>query len=177
MKFLFDLLPVILFFVAYKFANIFVATGVVIAATIAQVAFMWFKYRKVEPMLWVSLALVIIFGGATLVLHDENFIKLKLTIFYWLFAAVLLGASVFMGKNLIRALLASQAQLELPDPVWQLLNQMWIGFFIFMGALNLFIARTFSTDVWVDFKLFGSFGLLIVFLIVQGVIISKHSKD
>lgn len=177
MKFLLDLLPVILFFIAYKFANIFVATGVVIAATIAQVGVMWFKYRKVEPMLWVSLALVIIFGGATLVLHDENFIKLKLTIFYWLFAAVLFGASVFMGKNLIRALLASQAQLELPDPVWQTLNQMWIGFFAFMGGLNLFIARTFSTDVWVDFKLFGSFGLLIVFLIVQGVIISKHTKE
>lgn len=176
-KFLFDLFPVILFFVAYKAADIYVATAVVIAATFAQIAWVWFRHRRVEKMLWVSLGLVVVFGGATLLLHDENFIKLKLTIFYWVFAAVLLGASLFMGKNLIRSLLTSQGKFEMPDQVWRLLNNMWIAFFVFMGGLNLFIAQNYSTDVWVNFKLFGSFGLMIVFLVAQGFIIAKYIKE
>lgn len=176
-KLLFDLLPVILFFIAYKVADIYVATAVVMAATLGQIVFTWIKHRKVDTMLWVSLGLVLVFGGATLVLHDENFIKLKLTIFYWLFAVVLLGAHLFMGKNLIRTLLTAQAELNMPDPVWRLLNMMWIGFFAFMGGLNLFIAKSFSTDIWVDFKLFGSFGLMIVFLVAQGFIIAKYMKE
>jgi intracellular septation protein len=176
-KLLFDLFPVILFFIAYKVADIYVATAVVIAATFAQIAYMWIKHRKVEKMLWVSLGLVVVFGGATLLLHDENFIKLKLTIFYWVFAAVLLGASVFMGKNLIRSLLTSQGKLEMPERVWRLLNHLWIGFFTAMGGLNLFIAQNYSTDVWVNFKLFGSLGLMLVFLIAQGFIIAKYIKE
>ncbi|MDE2598112.1 MAG: septation protein A [Rhodocyclaceae bacterium] len=177
MKLLFDLLPVILFFIAYKLADIYVATAVVIVATCAQIAFVWFKHRKVDKMLWVSLGLVVVFGGATLILHDENFIKLKLTIFYWLFAAILLGASAFMGKNLIRSLLTAQTELNMPDRVWRMLNLMWIVFFAFMGGLNLFIARNYSTDTWVNFKLFGSFGLMIVFLVAQGFIIAKYVKE
>ncbi|HWV18679.1 MAG TPA: septation protein A [Rhodocyclaceae bacterium] len=176
-KLLFDLFPVILFFIAYKVADIYVATAVVIAATFVQIAYMWIKHRKVEKMLWVSLGLVVVFGGATLLLHDENFIKLKLTIFYWVFAAVLLGASVFMGKNLIRSLLTSQGKFEMPDQVWRLLNNLWIGFFTAMGGLNLFIAQNYSTDVWVNFKLFGSMGLMLVFLIAQGFIIAKYIKE
>lgn len=176
-KLLFDLFPVILFFVAYKAADIYVATAVVIAATFAQIAWVWFRHRRVEKMLWVSLGLVVVFGGATLLLHDENFIKLKLTIFYWVFATVLLGASLFMGKNLIRSLLTSQGKFEMPDQVWRLLNNMWIAFFVFMGGLNLFIAQNYSTDVWVNFKLFGSFGLMIVFLVAQGFIIAKYIKE
>ncbi len=177
MKLLFDLLPVILFFIAYKAADIYVATAVVIAATIGQIAFTYWKHRKVDTMLWVSLALVVVFGGATLVLHDENFIKLKLTIFYWLFAIVLLGAQLFMGKNLIRSLLSAKSEIDMPEPVWRLLNNMWIIFFAFMGGLNLFIAHNFSTDVWVNFKLFGSFGLLLAFIIAQGLLISKYIKE
>ncbi|HTJ97768.1 MAG TPA: septation protein A [Rhodocyclaceae bacterium] len=177
MKIFFDLLPVILFFIAYKVSDIYVATAVVIAATFGQIAFVYWKHRKVDTMLWVSLGLVVVFGGATLILHDENFIKLKLTIFYWLFAVVLLGAQLFMGKNLIRSLLVAQADLKLPDNIWRLLNQLWIGFFAFMGGLNLYIANTYSTDTWVNFKMFGSMGLMVVFLIVQGVIISKHIQE
>ncbi|MBX9849550.1 MAG: septation protein A [Rhodocyclaceae bacterium] len=177
MKLLIDLLPVILFFIAYKAADIYVATAVVIAATIGQIAFTYWKHRKVDTMLWVSLALVVVFGGATLVLHDENFIKLKLTIFYWLFAIVLLGAQLFMGKNLIRSLLSAKSEIDMPEPIWRLLNNMWIVFFAFMGGLNLFIAHNFSTDVWVNFKLFGSFGLLLVFIIAQGLLISKYIKE
>lgn len=176
MKILLDLLPVILFFIAYKVADIFVATAVVILATFGQIAFSWWKHRKVDTMLWVSLGLVVVFGGATLVLHDENFIKWKLTIFYWLFAVVLLGASL-MGKNLIKSLLTSQGKLELPDPVWTLLNQLWIGFFAVTGAINVYVFQNYSTDTWVNFKLFGSLGLMIAFLVIQGVIISKYLKE
>jgi intracellular septation protein len=177
MKLLLDLLPVILFFIAYKMADIYVATAVVIVATIVQIAFTYWKHRKVDTMLWVSLGLVVVFGGATLLLQNENFIKWKLTIFYWLFAIVLLGAQLFMGKNLIRSLLTSQTELKMPDEVWRLLNTMWVGFFTFMGGLNLYIAQNYSTDVWVNFKLFGSFGLMIVFLVAQGFIIAKYIKE
>jgi intracellular septation protein len=177
MKLLLDLLPVILFFIDYKMADIYVATAVVIVATIAQIAFTYWKHRKVDTMLWVSLGLVVVFGGATLLLQNENFIKWKLTIFYWLFAIVLLGAQLFMGKNLIRSLLTSQTDLNMPDEVWRLLNTMWVVFFTFMGGLNLYIAQNYSTDVWVNFKLFGSFGLMIVFLVAQGFIIAKYIKE
>ena len=122
MKFLFDLFPVILFFIAFKTEGIFVATGVAIAATFAQIGWVWFRHRKVDAMLWASLVIVTVFGGMTLLFHDENFIKLKLTIFYWVFAAVLLGANLFMGKNLIRSLLTSQGKFDMPDQVWRLLQ-------------------------------------------------------
>lgn len=177
MKLLFDLFPVILFFIAFKFAGIFVATAVVIAATIAQCAWTWWKHRKVDKMMMVSLGLVVVFGGATLILHDETFIKLKLTIFYWLFALVLLIANLLFKRNLVQAMLSAQLEAEIPAHVWLLLYRMWVVFFAAMGALNLFVARNFSTDIWVDFKLFGSFGLMLVFLLAQGLILSKHIKQ
>lgn len=131
MKFLFDLFPVILFFVAYKVADIYVATGVAIAATFAQIAWLLIRGRKIDTMLWVSLVVITVFGGMTLFLHDEAFIKWKPTILYWAFASVLLGGMWFRKKNLIRILLAGQ--MELPDVAWNKLNWAWIGFFVFMG--------------------------------------------
>ena len=177
MKALLDFLPILLFFGAYKFYDIYVATGVLMVATLVQMSIVYAIDRKLQTMHKITLALVLAFGALTLLLHDENFIKLKLTIFYWVFAAVLLGASLFMGKNLIRSLLTSQGKFEMPDQVWRLLNNMWIAFFAFMGGLNLFIAQNYSTDVWVNFKLFGSFGLMIVFLVAQGFIIAKYIKE
>src|SRR5688572_33087222 len=139
MKFLFDFLPVILFFVAFKLAGIYVATAVAIAATFAQVGWLKLRKRKIEPMVWASLAIIAVFGGATLVLQDETFIKWKPTVLYWLFGAVLAGAA-FACRNLIRALPSEQVQL--PEPVCARLNASWIGFFVFMGALNLSVAYT-----------------------------------
>lgn len=175
MKFLFDLLPVILFFIAFKVFDIYIATGVVIAATIAQIGWVWFRHRKVDTMLWVSLGLVVVFGGATLLLHDETFIKWKPTILYWLFAIVLFGSAQFFGRNLIRAML--EQQVHAPEKLWQWLNLAWVGFFTVMGVVNLYVAFNFSTDTWVSFKLFGGMGLMIVFIIGQGLVLAKYVPE
>ncbi len=177
MKFLFDLFPVILFFVAFKYAGIYTATGVAIVATFAQIIWVWMKHRKVDTMLWVSLAIITVFGGMTLIFHDETFIKWKPTVLYWCFALALASSAVIFKKNLIQALLAEQ--VELPEAVWGNLNWSWVGFFVFMGIANLAVAFAFdfSTDVWVNFKLFGGIGLMLVFAIIQGLLLSKYIEE
>ncbi|MPZ41991.1 MAG: septation protein A [Betaproteobacteria bacterium] len=175
MKFLFDIFPVVLFFAAYKLADIFVATTVAIAATFVQIGWVWMRTRKVEPMLWVSFAIIVVFGGATLLLRDETFIKWKPTVLYWLFGAALLIAAHGFGKNLIRAMMGSQ--IALPDRVWTRLNQSWVGFFVVMGVLNLYVAYSFSTDTWVDFKLFGGTGLMLLFVLGQALMLTKYAED
>lgn len=200
MKLLFDLFPVILFFTAFKFsekspdaaaswlsqlpglgavapaqAPILVATIVVILATFAQIAWVHFRHGKVDKMLWVSLVLVVVFGGMTLVFKDESFIKWKPTILYWVFAGSMAVATLFFKKNAIRSMLGEQMQL--PEPVWARMNASWIGFFLFMGAANLYIAFNFPTDVWVNFKLFGGMGLLLIFVLVQGFVLSKYLEE
>jgi len=175
MKLLFDLFPVILFFIAYKLAGIYIATGVAIAATFAQIGWLWLKGRKIDTMLWVSLVIITVFGGLTLALHDETFIKWKPTVLYWTFAIVLLAGSLLFRKNLMRALLSGQ--MELPETAWRTLNWSWIGFFLFMGVANLFVAFNFSTDDWVNFKLFGGMGLMLVFVLGQGLLLSKHLEE
>jgi intracellular septation protein len=174
MKFLFDFFPVILFFIAFKVADIYVATAVAIVATFVQVGWLKLRGRKVEPMLWASLAIIAVFGGATLLLQDETFIKWKPTVLYWLFGAVLAGALVFR-RNLIRVMLSEQVQL--PDPIWSRLNLSWISFFVFMGALNLYVAYNFSTDHWVNFKLFGGMGLMLLFVLAQALVLARFIED
>ena len=174
MKFLFDFFPVILFFVAFKVADIYVATAVAIGATFAQVAWLKLRGKRVEPMLWASLAIIAVFGGATLALKDETFIKWKPTVLYWLFGAVLAGALAFR-RNLIRVMLSEQVQL--PEPIWARLNWSWIGFFAFMGALNLYVAYNYSTDNWVNFKLFGGMGLMLLFVFAQAMVLSRFIAD
>ena len=175
MKFLFDVFPVVLFFIAFKLQGVFVATAVAIAATFAQIGWVWLRHRKVDTMLWVSLAVITVFGGATLLLHDETFIKWKPTVLYWLFAAVLLGADWLFKRNLIRAMM--QAQIALPDPVWTRLNLSWAAFFALMGVANLYVAFNYSTDLWVNFKLFGGIGLMIVFVLLQAVMLARYIED
>jgi len=172
MKFLFDLFPVILFFIAFKLQGIYVATAVAIAASFAQIGWLWLRGRKIDMMLWVSLAIIVVFGSATLLLHDEMFIKWKPTVLYWLFASVLGGSALIFRKNLIRSMLAEQIQL--PDPAWTKLNFSWAGFFACMGVLNLYVAFNFPTDTWVNFKLFGGMGLMLAFVIGQGLFLAKY---
>ncbi|HYA21240.1 MAG TPA: septation protein A [Burkholderiales bacterium] len=175
MKFFFDLFPVVLFFLAFKFYGIYVATAVAIAATFIQVAWAWARHSKVDPMLWASLAIIVLFGGATLLLHDETFVKWKPTVLYWLFAAVLLCADIFMGKNLIRVVM--QSQITVPDAVWRKLNLSWVIFLALMGGVNLYVAYHFSTESWVNFKLFGSLALMLLFVVLQGLMLAKHIED
>lgn len=172
MKFLFDLFPIILFFIAFKYAGVFTATAVAIAATCLQVAWVWWRHRKVDTMLWVSLALISIFGGATLLLHDETFIKWKPTVLYWLFATVLSVSALFFKKNLIQSMLSEQ--LTLPPAVWVRLNVAWVLFFLAMGLLNLFVAFSFSLETWVNFKLFGGMGLMLIFVVAQSLYLSRY---
>src|SRR3954463_624643 len=175
MKFLFDLFPVILFFVAFKFTDIYTATAVAIVATFGQIGWVWMRHRKVDNMLWVSLVVITVFGGMTLLLHDETFIKWKPTVLYWLFAATLLIAEFGFHKNLIKAMMAKQ--MTLPDAVWRKLMLSWAAFFTVMGVLNLYVAFNFPTDTWVNFKLFGGMGLMLVFAVLQALMLSKHVDD
>ena len=175
MKFLFDLFPVILFFAAFKLFDIYVATAVAIAATFLQIGWLKWKRRKVDTMMWVTLAIIVVFGGATLALHDETFIKWKPTVLYWLFGAVLAGAELLFRKNLIRAMLGEQVRL--PDAAWSRLNWSWAGFFVFMGAANLYVAFNFSTDTWVNFKLFGGMGLMLLFVLLQAAFLARHIEE
>ena len=175
MKFLFDLLPVIVFFVAFKLADIYVATTTAIVATFLQVGWLKLRRKPVEPMLWASLGLIVVFGGATLLLRDETFIKWKPTVLYWLFGVVLLVSETIFRKNLIRTMLG--AQVHLPDPVWTKLNWSWVAFFAFMGAVNLYVAFSFTTDLWVNFKLFGGMGLMLLFVIGQALFLARYVED
>jgi len=199
MKFLFDLMPVLLFFGAYKLAGmdeaaaghlasqllgadiaakqapILIATAVTILATFVQIGIVWLKHRKVDTMLWVSLVIVTLLGGATLAFHDPMFIKWKPTAVYWLFGLVLTVSPILFGKNLIRA--ALEAQMTLPEPVWKQLNLAWAGFFIVMGCLNLYVAFNFEESTWVNFKLFGGTGLMLAFVVAQGLYLSRHLEE
>lgn len=175
MKFLFDLLPVALFFVVFRFAGIYAATAVAIATSVLQVGWLKLRRRRVHAMLWVSLAVIVVFGGATLLFQDEIFIKWKPTVLYWVFGLVLAGSAMFLRKNLIRVMLSEQ--LQLPEQVWGPLNWSWTAFFLFMGAANLYVAYNFSTDLWVTFKLFGGMGLFILFAIGQSIFLAKYMED
>ena len=175
MKFLFDLFPVILFFAAFKLFDIYVATSVAIAATFLQIGWLKLKRRKVETMTWASLAIIAVFGGATLALHDETFIKLKPTVLYWLFGAVIAAADLLFHKNLVRAMLSEQ--VSMPDAAWARLNRSWVAFFAFMGAANLYVAYNFSTDAWVNFKLFGGMGLMLLFVLLQALFFARHIEE
>ena len=141
----------------------------------AQIAWVHFRHGKVDKMLWISLALVVVFGGMTLIFQDETFIKWKPTLLYWIFAGSMAFAAAVLKKNAIRAMLGEQIQL--PEPVWMRLNLSWMAFFVLMGALNLFVAFNFSTDTWVNFKLFGGMGLMLVFVLAQGVFLSRYMED
>jgi intracellular septation protein len=172
MKFLFDIFPVVLFFAAFKLSDIYVATAVAIVATFLQIGWSWLRHRKVDNMLWVSLVVIVIFGGATLVLQDETFIKWKPTVLYWLFATTLAIAGLAFKKNLIRSMM--EPQIALPDGIWNRLLMSWIAFFAAMGALNLFVAFNFSLDAWVNFKLFGGLGLMLLFVFLQALMLARH---
>lgn len=175
MKLLLDFFPIVLFFAAFKIWDIYVATGVAIAATILQIGYLRYSTGKVEPMQWVSLGIIVVFGGATILAHDETFIKWKPTVLYWLMGGALAAGMLFFRKNLLKSLMGSQ--LQLPDAAWRAMNWSWIAFFAVMGVLNLWVAYNFDTDAWVNFKLFGGLGLMAVFVVGQALYLGRYIKD
>lgn len=175
MKLLFDLFPVVLFFIAYKIYDIYIATAVIIVASVVQVAYFYMKNKRVEKMHVITLALILVLGGLTLVLQDEDFIKWKPTIVNWGFALVFLG-SHYIGQKPIVERMMGQA-IALPDMIWIRLSWLWIAFFIFSGITNLYVAFNYDTDTWVNFKLFGLMGMTIVFIIIQGLYISRYIQE
>ncbi len=207
MKFLFDFFPVLLFFGVYKYGDnnqdwahrmaveflgfmtaggavpasqsaILLATAAAIVATALQIGYLLARGRKIDTMLWLSLGVILVAGGATIYFHDETFIKWKPTILYWAFAVVLLVAQVFYRKNLMRSVM--EAHLNLPDPVWNRVGYVWILFFVAMGLLNLlmaFVVFRADTSAWVSFKLFGFTGIFFAFTMIQAMMLSKYIKE
>lgn len=176
-KFLFDLFPLILFFAAFKAYDIYVATAVAIVAAVAQ--FVWLKAtrRVIEATHWINLTVIVLFGGATLFFQNDAFIKWKPTVLYWLFAAILVGGKWFFQRNFMQSLMG--AKIDMPAAVWDKLNYSWATFFLFSGALNLYVAFSgqFTESQWVNFKVFGLMALLIVFVIAQSIWLGRHIKD
>jgi intracellular septation protein len=203
MKMLLDFLPILLFFGTFKYAEghkewaadfasrhfgvlvgggpvgtteapMMLATLVVIVATLAQVLFLKLRGRKVDLMLWISLGLIVVLGGLTIWLRSETFIKWKPTGVYWLMAVGLWGSQHLAGRNLLRSMMG--AQLSLPEGIWRRLNTAWVLFFAVMGLVNLWVAYHFSTDVWVNFKAFGTLGLMLVFVVGQALYLGRHAQ-
>lgn len=172
MKFLFEIFPIIIFFFVFKSYGIMAATAAAIIATIGQAGWSWLKHKKLEKMMMINLGIIVILGGATLALKDETFIKWKPTALYWAFAVALVLSNLIFKKNLIKAMMGSK--MKMAEPIWNRLNLSWAGFFTFMGFLNLYIAFNFDTDTWVNFKLFGGMGLLLIFALGQALALAKH---
>jgi intracellular septation protein len=173
---LFDFFPILLFFIAYKIYDIYVATAVIIVASVAQVGWFWRKHRRVEKMHLITLVLVLILGGATLLLHNEDFIKWKPTVVNWAFALAFLGSQFIGNKNLLQRMLEGQIVVT-SQHVWKNLNYAWVSFFIAMGVVNLYVAFNFDTNTWVNFKLFGMMGLTIVFVIAQAIYLAHYIDE
>lgn len=171
MKLLFDFFPILIFFITYKLFGIYAATGIAILASIIQVLYFWLKFKRIEKIQTIELVLIIFFGGATLIFHDPWFIKWKPTAIYWMTALFFLLSSIFGEKTIIEKMLGSNVILS--QKKWHQLNLIWIVFFIFMGIANLYVAYHFTTDAWVNFKLFGGTGITLLFVVVQAIFLSS----
>ena len=203
MKILFDFLPIILFFGMFKYAEghadwaarfatdhfgfivsggvvgleeapVLLATVVVIVATAVQITYLLARRQKIDMMLWITFVLVVVLGGATVWFHNATFIKWKPSVLYWAMGLSFWVSQTFFHKNLLQTMMGQQ--IELPAKVWQRLNIAWIAFFALMGLLNLYVAYTFSTSTWASFKAFGATGLMLVFMLAQGLYLSRHIK-
>ena len=175
MKLLFDFFPILLFFIVYKTFDIYAATLVAILASVVQVGYARLRHGKVDTMHLVTLGLIVVFGGATLLLQDETFIKWKPTVVNVLFALAFLGSHFIGRKTLVERVMSSS--ISLPAPVWTRLNLSWVMFFFALAAINLYVVYNFDTDTWVNFKLFGMLGLTLAFLVAQGFYLSRHMTE
>lgn len=183
MKFLYDYFPLILFFVVFKTYDIYTATAVAIVASFIQVGYFWIRHRRFENMHLVTLGVITVFGGLTLILHDDTFIKWKPTIAYWVLAIVFIGSQFIGKKTLLERMLGKQ--IAMPKRIWTQQNIMWAVFFILLGCLNIYVAFYYAldqdpetrTNTWVNFKLFGTLGLTLIFIVVQALFMAKHIQQ
>lgn len=175
MQLFYDLLPIIIFFIAFKFAGVYVATAAAIIISILQVVVYRFRHNKFEKMQVITLMLILVLGGATLLFHNEIFIKWKPTAINWIFALAFFGSQFIGKKPLIRYVM--EAKITLPNPVWTKLNLSWATFFFLMGLANLYVIYHFSTNAWVNFKLFGMLGLTLLFVIFQAIYLAQHMTE
>lgn len=175
MNLLFDFLPIIVFFVAFKMYDMYVATAAIIVTMAAQICFQWIRKRTVNKMLLVSGALVALFGGATLILRDPIFIQWKPTIVYGLFAVAFLGSQLFGKQTLVERVMGHA--IELPKRMWRQLNMIWIANFTVLGLANIYVVYNFSQETWVNFKFFGTLGLTLITALGQGVWIAMNAPE
>jgi intracellular septation protein len=174
MKFLFDLFPIVLFFAAYKMYDIYVATAVAIGAAFLQTGLFWLRHRKFEKMHVITLGILVVFGGLTLILRDPVFIKWKPTVVNWLFGATFLASRFFGERTLIERMMGHA--ITVPAPIWLRLNWAWVLFFIAMGIINIYVAYTYSEETWVNFKLFGMMGMTLVFVFAQAFYLGRYME-
>ncbi len=175
MKLLYDFFPVLLFFIAFKLYGIYVATGVAIVASFLQVAIFWVINKRVEKMHLITLFMILILGGATLLFHNPLFIKWKPTGIYWLTALAFLLSRWVSQKPIVQKMMESN--ISLPVVIWRRLNLAWVFFFLIMGSLNIYIAYKYDTDTWVNFKFFGGLGLTLIFVLLQSFYLSKYVEQ
>lgn len=181
MKILFDFFPILVFYATFYITgkDFYWATGAFLVAALIQIIYSLIRYRKVEKMVLVAFGLGVVFGGATIIFHDPAYLKWKVSIVYWLFAVILFGSRLFTAKPIIQRVMEislKESDLHIPDMVWPRLNMMWAAFFLAMGVVNILIAHYFSTAVWVNFKLFGLLGLLVIFTVLQSLYIMKFQQ-
>ncbi len=175
MKLLFDFFPVLLFFIAFKLWGIYAATAVAILASFLQVLVFWLSHRRFDKMHLVTLAMILVLGGATLLFHNPVFIKWKPTGIYWITALIFLASQFIGNKPIVQKMMENN--ISLPDMIWKRLNIAWITFFTVMGIINIYIAYNYDTDTWVNYKFFGGLGLTVLFVLIQSVYLARHIKD
>jgi intracellular septation protein len=175
MNVFFDLIPAIAFFIAYKMAGIYIATIVLIVMSILQFGYTLIRYRRIDFLQAMICLLVLVFGSATVLLHDSEFLQWKVSVASWLMGVAFWATGRFTQTPLIQRMLKDS--IELTPPVWKRLNRWWACYFLTLGVLNLIVAKLFSLNAWVDFKVFGIFGLTVLFVIAQGVYLQKHLKS
>jgi intracellular septation protein len=175
MKLLFDFFPIVIFFIGYKLFGIYTATAIAMIASLFQVIFHRLKHQRYEKLHLISLGLIFILGGATLFFHNPWFIKWKPTGIYWLSSIVFICSTYIGKKPLIQKMMESN--VSLPERIWRRLNFAWALYFIFMGILNLYVAYYYDTDFWVNFKLFGGAGCMLLFVFFQALYLTKHSIE
>lgn len=175
MKLLFDFFPVLLFFISYKVLGIYYATAVAMVASLVQVVFYRLKNQRYEKIHLIGLALILVLGTATLCFHNPWFIKWKPTGMYWLASLVFIASSYVGQKPLIQKMM--DGNIHLPAKIWHRLNHAWAIYFILMGGINLYVAYSYSTNTWVNFKLFGGVGFTVLFIFLQAIYLMRHHVE